>query len=324
MNDEFDLQYFETNGIRVRAAVAGSGPLVIFVHGWPELWYSWRHQLGALEEAGYRAVAMDVRGYGGSDKPDPVEAYTMRELTADVVGLIDALGEQQAVLVGHDWGAPICWNTAALFPARVSAVAGLSVPHLQRPPAPPIDIMRQLFAGRFFYQLYFQEEGVAESELEQDVKTSLRSIYYVASGNASADEARTFADKPEDSGLLDGLPDPDVLPGWLSEVDLDYFAAEFEAGGFRGPINRYRAQNLDWHQLPELATLTVDQPSCFIGGAKDGVRSMIPGRDLFEGAGAHCTDFRGTTIIDGAGHWVQQEAPDTVNQALLEFLRSTR
>lgn len=319
---ENTLQHFSVNGIRIRAAVAGEGPLVILVHGWPELWYSWRHQIPALANAGFKVAAMDVRGYGGSDKPHAVEAYTMHELTADVVGLIDALGEERASLIGHDWGAPICWNTAVLHPQRVAAVAGLSVPYMQRAPAPPIDILRQLFAGRFFYQLYFQEEGVAEAELEADVRTALRRIYFVASGDATPDEARTFADKPEDSGLLDGIPDPETLPDWLSEDDLDYFAAEFAASGFRGPINRYRAQNLDWQQLPQLATLTVEQPSYFIGGAKDGVRSMIPGRDLFAEAGAHCTDFRGATIIDDEGHWVQQEAPDAVNRTLLQFLQT--
>ncbi len=318
------MEFINTNGIRLRAAVEGSGPLVILVHGWPELWYSWRHQIRALAASGYKVIAPDVRGYGGSDRPHPVEAYDMIELTADVVGLIDAEGEDRAILVGHDWGAPICWNTAVLHPERVAAVAGLSVPFIPRRDIPPLDLWQQMYEGRFFYQLYFQEEGVAEAELEADVRTSLRKIYYTASGDATPEEAQTFANKPPGSGLLDGLPDPAELPAWLSEADLDYFTAAFEESGFRGPLNRYRAQQRDWELLPQLSTLTVDQPSCFIAGARDGVRAMVPGMDLFADPGAYCTDFRGATIIDGKGHWVQQEAPEAVNQALLEFLESVR
>ena len=314
------MQTVETNGIRLRAAVEGTGPLVILVHGWPELWYSWRHQIPALVDAGYKVVAPDVRGYGGSDKPYPVEAYDMIELTADVVGLIDAMDAERAILVGHDWGAPICWNTAVLHPDRVAAVAGLSVPFIPRTAVSPIELWRQMFAGKFFYQLYFQEEGVAEAELEADVRTSLRKVYYTASGDATPEEAQSFVNKPPDSGLLEGMPNPAKLPAWLGEEDLDYFAAAFEASGFRGPLNRYRAQQRDWERLPQLSDATVDQPSCFIAGARDGVRAMVPGVDLYAHPGAHCSDFRGATIIDGKGHWIQQEAPAVVNAALLGFL----
>ena len=168
----------------MRAAVEGEGPLVILVHGWPELWYSWRHQIKPIARAGYRVVAPDVRGYGGSDKPHDVETYDMFHMMADVIGLIDAFGERAATLVGHDWGAPICWNTAALHPDRVSAVAGLSVPYHQRGKVSGIELWRRIYAGKFFYQLYFQAEGVAESELEADVGTSLRKIYFALSGDA--------------------------------------------------------------------------------------------------------------------------------------------
>ena len=184
MHQEFQLDEFETNGIRVRAAVEGTGPLVVMIHGFPELWYSWRHQIKPVAATGLRVVAPDVRGYGGSDKPHEVEAYDMETLMNDVVGLIDALGEEKAVLVGHDWGAPICWNTAALHPERVSAVAGLSVPYRGRIDVPVIDLWRRIYRGKFFYQLYFQEEGVAEAELEADVRTSLRKFYYSISGDA--------------------------------------------------------------------------------------------------------------------------------------------
>ena len=320
MADSFTLEFFETNGIRVRAAVEGQGPLVIMVHGWPELWYSWRHQVRALAEAGYRVVAPDVRGYGGSDKPQPVEAYDMLQLTADVAGLIDALGEEQAILVGHDWGAPICWNSALLYPDRIRAVAGLSVPYYPRGEVSSIELYKRIYAGRFFYQLYFQEEGVAEAEFEADVRTSLRKIYYLASGDRSEAVTETMLAKKPGDNMLGGLPDPDPFPDWLSEADLDYYTAAFEAGGFRGPFNRYRAQQRDWELLADYMGSKVEQPACLIAGALDPVRGFVPGLDLYQQAGAHCSDYRGTTLIDGEGHWIQQEAPEAVNEALLEFL----
>lgn len=320
MADTFSLENFTTNGITVRAAVEGEGPLVVLVHGFPELWYSWRHQIRALADAGFRVVAPDVRGYGGSDKPASVEAYDMVQLTADVIGLIDALGEQQAVLVGHDWGAPIVWNTAFLHPQRVSAVAGLSVPPGRRGEVPNIERWREVYAGRFFYQLYFQQEGVAEAEFEADVRGALRKVFYFASGDAPAADLERAAAKGPEAKFLEGMTDPEILPEWLTEADLDYFAGNFSAGGFRGPLNRYRAQQRDWEILPELSGLTIGQPSCFIAGSRDLVRSFVPGVDPYANPGALCTDFRGATIIEGEGHWVQQEAPEAVNRALIEFL----
>jgi len=318
--DTYSLQQFQTNGISVRAAVEGTGPLVVMVHGWPELWYSWRHQIRAVADAGFRVVAPDVRGYGGSDKPHPVDAYDMIELTSDVVGLIDALGEERAILVGHDWGAHICWNTAVLHPNRVSAVAGLSVPYRPRGEISSIELWSRLYEGRFFYQLYFQEEGVAEAELEADVRTALRKIYYLISGDSTPAEKQALASKLPEDNLLGGMPDPNSFPAWLTDEDLDYFVAAFTQSGFRGPLNRYRAQQRDWELLPQLSDATVDQPSCLIAGALDVVRTFVPGVDMYENPGAYCTDFRGATIIDDEGHWIQQEAPEQVNRALLEFL----
>jgi pimeloyl-ACP methyl ester carboxylesterase len=320
MHQQFDLQTIETNGIRLRAAVEGDGPLVIMVHGFPELWYSWRHQIGPVAQAGYGVVAIDVRGYGGSDKPHAVEAYDMATLMADVVGVIDAFGAQHAILVGHDWGAPICWNTAALHADRVAAVAGLSVPYRGRGKTSPIELWRQIYKDRFFYQLYFQDEGVAEAELEADVRTSLRKLYYSISGDAASLDS--WLQRPAGGTLLEALPAPEVFPAWLAPEDLDYFVRAFEAGGFRGPINRYRNQERDFADLPEMGVRPVTQPSCFIAGSKDLVRHFVPGYDLYENVAGNCTDLRLTRIIDGVGHWVQQEAPDEVTAALLDFLAS--
>ena len=320
MQQRFDLQVIEANGISLRAAVEGDGPLVIMVHGFPELWYSWRHQIKPVSQAGYRVVALDVRGYGGSDKPHQVEAYDMATLMTDVVGVIDAFGEQVAILVGHDWGAPICWNTAALHADRVAAVAGLSVPYRKRGETSAMDLWRRIYKDRFFYQLYFQAEGVTESELEADVRTSLRKFYYSVSGDAASLES--WLQRPAGATLLEALADPEVFPGWLTQEDLDYFVGNFEAGGFRGPINRYRNQERDFANLPEMGVRPVAQPSCFIAGSKDLVRHFVPGYDLYADVAVNCMDLRFRRIVDGAGHWVQQEAPDEVTAALLAFLAS--
>lgn len=318
MNQLFNLHAINTNGITVRAAVEGEGPLVIMVHGWPELWYSWRHQIKPIAAAGYRVVVPDVRGYGGSDKPYAVEAYDMATLMADVVGLIDAFGEDQAILMGHDWGSPIVWNTAALFPDRVAAVAGLSVPYRKRGDVSHIGIWRKVYEGKFFYQVYFQEEGVAEAELDTDVRAALRKIYYTGSGDSP--NADGWVNRPAAPTFLDGLVDPDPFPAWLTEKDLNYFALNFEAGGFRGPINRYRNQDRDFINLPSMGVVPITQPSCFIAGTEDIVRKFVPGLDPYADVESNCTDFRGKTLINGAGHWVQQETPKEVNAALLAFL----
>ena len=318
MHEQFELRQIHANGIELRIAEQGEGPLVVLVHGWPELWYSWRHQIGPLAAAGYRVVAPDVRGYGGSAKPHPVEAYSMTELMADLTGLIDALGEEKAILIGHDWGAPICWNTAALRPDKVAAIAALSVPYRKRTAVSQIDIWQKIYAGKFFYQVYFQEEGTVEAEVEADMRTALRKIYYSISGDAPSLDS--WLDRPAEGGLLDAMIDPDPFPSWMTPVDLDYFVAAFEAGGFRGPINRYRNQRRDFEALPDMNAAPVHQPSCFIAGEKDVVRRFVPRRDVYEGIEDNCTDFRFKRLIPGAGHWVQQEAPAAVNGALLEFL----
>ncbi len=303
-----------TNGISMHVAEAGSGPLVILLHGFPELWYSWRRQLPALAAAGYHAVAPDLRGYGGSDAPEPIEAYSMLNMTADVAGLLDALGEETAVVVGHDWGAPIAWHCALLYPQRVSAIAALSVPYLPRPSLPPIQRLRQVFAGRFFYMLYFQEPGLAEAELEADVRRFLRIFIYQASGDARVPPRAWL--KPADAKLLDGMIDPEKLPDWLTASDLDYYTREFERTGFRGGLNRYRNMDRDWEELPQLANAKVEQPALFIAGDRDGVLSFTS----LEPMKANVPNLRKIVTLPGCGHWTQQERPAEVNAELIEFL----
>ena len=314
---EISHRIVQTNGINMHIAEAGEGSLVLLVHGFPESWYSWRHQLPALADAGYHAVAPDVRGYGRTDAPGPIEAYSMKNMTADMAGLVGALGEREAVIVGHDWGAPIAWTSAILYADRFRAVAGLSVPFLPRGPVPPTRIMEQVFADNFFYILYFQQPGVAEAELEADVRRSMRLFLYAASGDAPREG--TFWLKPKDAKFLEGLPEPPALPAWLTQEDLDYFTREFQRTGFRGGLNRYRNMDRDWEELPQLEGAKIQQPALFIAGDRDGVIAMNPGG--IEAMKQHVPHLPGVVMLPGAGHWTQQERPDEVNAALINFLK---
>ena len=305
--------------IDVRVAMAGSGPLIVCVHGWPELWYSWRHQMAHFAAQGFTVGAIDVRGYGGSSKPTEISAYSLTELTSDVAAVIDALGDGEAIVFGHDWGAPIAWNTARLHASKVRAVAGLSVPYTPVRPESSIELWKTLYAGKFFYQLYFQEPGVVEAEVSVDVAASLRKIYYGASGDGAG---KLLTPKRADSTLLEGLIDPDPFPAWMSADDLQVYVDAFEAGGWHGPFNRYRAQGIDAEQLGSLDVPgpMLTQPAAFVAGELDGVRRFVPGVDMYDHAAAACLDFRGSTLIPGVGHWVQQEAPEATNAALTEFV----
>ena len=316
------MEFIEArNGdIVLRVAIKGSGPVVLCVHGWPELWYSWRHQISHFSELGYTVAAMDVRGYGGSSKPESISAYSIKNLSSDVAVIIREISNGPVVLLGHDWGAPIVWNTALLYPDLVRAVAGLSVPYTPGSDTAFIDMAKQLYADRFFYQLYFQTEGIPEAELEADVPAALRKIYYAISGDAPS--GTWLTDKPGDSQLLDGMVDPDPFPTWLTTADLEKYSNAFQTGGFRGPLNRYRAQGFDIEELVAIRGQTIQQPACFIGGEKDPVRHFVTGFDMYANPGTACDDFRGSTIIDGVGHWVQQEAPTETNAALKTFLSS--
>ncbi|AKV04290.1 Epoxide hydrolase [Labilithrix luteola] len=305
----------ETNGIHLHIAEAGQGPLVLLLHGWPESSYSWRHQIPALAAAGYHVVAPDVRGYGQSDRPEAIEAYRMKALLADFVGLLDALGEETAVVIGHDWGATIAWICAALHPERFRAVAGLSVPYLGRAPMLPTQLFKSIFGEKWFYVLYFQEPGVAEAELEADIPRTMRTILAGAAldPTAPANQAKRAGD-----GLLTGIDVPSSLPTWLTEEDLAHYSKELAASGFRGGLNRYRNMDRDWEELPELATARVEQPALFLVGECDPGRSFAP----TDAMTALVPNLKEVRVIPGAGHWIQQERPAEVNAAIIEFLRA--
>jgi pimeloyl-ACP methyl ester carboxylesterase len=303
-----------TNGIELNIAEAGEGPLVLLLHGFPESWYSWRHQLPALADAGYHAVAPDMRGYGKSDKPHEVKAYNQVEVVNDIIGLIPALGYETAIVFGHDWGAPTAWSTALHHPDKVTAVGALSVPFSPRADVPPLDRMRELFKGMFFYQLYFQEPGVAEAEWEANVRVNLRKFFYLGS---AAFDRNFIAPKAEDADLLSDIEDPGTLGDWCDERDLDFYSTEFEASGFRGPLNYYRNHNLTW-ELTEGAPTVIEQPALFVAGEKDGV--ILMAAEALEKLPERVTNLRTNKLIPEVGHWTQQEAPEPVNQYMLEFL----
>ena len=307
----------QTNGINIHIAEAGEGPLVLFLHGFPELWYSWRHQLPALAAAGYHAVAPDVRGYGESDRPHEIEAYTMKNHVADALGILDALGEETAVIVGHDWGSPMAWNSTVLHPDRYRAVASLSIPFLPRSPMPPTQMFKAIFQNNFFYMLYFQEPGVAEEEFESDVRKSMLMFMYGASaeGRDNPQFAATPG-KPADSKLFDGVTPPEQLPRWLTQEDFDYYTEQFKRTGFRGGLNRYRNMDRDWEELPQLAGATVQQPALFIGGEKDPVGTFAP----MDPMRASIPNLKMVSVPD-CGHWTQQERPAEVNAEIIGFLK---
>lgn len=308
--------------VRLHCVEAGDGPLVLLIHGFPESWYSWRHQLPALAAAGYRAVAMDVRGYGRSSKPLPIEDYRMVRHVADNVGLVRALGHETAVVVGHDWGAPIAWNSAMLRPDVFTAVAGLSVPFSPPGETRPTVGMRALAGDEEFYIEYFQEPGRAEAEIEADVRDWLLGFMFTASGDAPppGPGEGTVATVRRGGLMKDRFRRPDPMPVWLTESDVDVYASEFEHGGLRGPLNRYRNVDRDWEDLAAFRGARIDVPALFIGGDRDG--PTLWGMPAIEAFDRTLPQLHRSIILPGCGHWTQQERPDDVNAALLDFLAS--
>ncbi len=310
----------ETNGIMLNCAEqlpeGATKGLVLMCHGFPESWYSWRHCFAAIAAAGYHAVAVDMPGYGRSDKPYDIDQYNQKTLVDNMIGLIPALGYETAIIMGHDWGAPTAWGAAEWHPDKITAVGILSVPFSPRGDFPPLDMLKQVFKDQFFYQLYFQEPGVAEAELGGDVRTFLRKFIYMGSGEGAENAAAMAAQGP-DADLLSNLPNPDEMPAWLTDEDLDYYVSEFGGSGMRGPLNYYRNLNTTWRNT-EGAPGVVNQPCMFVAGEKDGVITMSG--DAYANMGNHVTDLRINELIPGVGHWTQQEAPEQVNDAITRFL----
>jgi pimeloyl-ACP methyl ester carboxylesterase len=310
---EVTHRFVETNGIRMHIAEQGTGPLVLLCHGFPESWYSWRHQLPALAAAGYHAVAPDMRGYGQTDRPEETERYTQLHLVADMVGLLGALGAETAVIVGHDWGAPVAWNAALMRPDRFRAVIALSVPYAPRGGTPPTRAMKRAAGETFVYMLYFQTLGVAEAELERDVRATLRRVLYGISGDAPPVPVLAKGAK-----FLDALAEPSALPGWLSEADLDFYTGEFARTGFRGGLSWYRNLDRTWELMAAYQGARITRPALFIAGDRDMV--VLRNRAAMERLPETVADLRKLVLLPGCGHWTQQERPAEVNAEILAFL----
>ena len=305
-----------TNGITMHIAEQGDGPLVILCHGFPELWYSWRHQIAALADAGYHVVAPDMRGYGQTDRPPQIEDYDITMLTNDLLGLLDALGDERAVFVGHDWGASVVWSLAQRAPARVRGAAGLSVPFLPRGSHDPISTLEFLFGDNFFYILYFQEPGVADADLGRDVEDSLQR----AMRAFSAEEVtRTMSPLPaKGTGWREWTLEPGPRPSWLTSDDLAYYVSEFTRTGFTGGLNWYRNLRRNWEMSESLADTKIVVPALYLIGENDLVSRFMSDDAMDE----WIPDLRVKRTIRDAGHWLQQERPDVVNEELLSFLAS--
>jgi pimeloyl-ACP methyl ester carboxylesterase len=317
-------RFVNTNGIRMHIAEQGKGALVILCHGFPESWYSWRHQIRALADAGYRVVAPDMRGFGRSGRPHAVEAYTQPTLVGDMVGLLHALGEETAVIAGHDWGAPVAWNAALMRPDLFPAVIALSVPYTPRTvvriegrPVRPTEMFKILAGESFLYLLYFQEPGVAEAELEADVRHWLRGFFFTASGDMPPEKVR-FLGMPKSSLFSDAFEFPEKLPDWLTEQDLDYYAGEFERTGFRGGLNWYRNFDRSWEQMAAFTDAGITVPALFIAGDRDGV--IAASRPALDALPQTVPKLRDSILLEGCGHWTQQERPEEVSRAMLDFL----
>ena len=322
---EITHRFVETNGIRMHVAECGTGPLVVLCHGFPESWYSWRHQLQALAEAGFHAVAPDMRGYGQTDRPEQIDQYTLFHLAGDIIGLLDASNAQTAVIAGHDWGAPVAWCAALLRPDRYRGVIGLSVPFIPRLPARPTAFMPQTDDAQF-YQLYFQSPGIAEAELERDVRRTIRSILYSASGDSPrrdnhAAPGAEVGMVPRQGGFLSRLIDPATLPDWLSQADVDFYVNEFARTGFRGGLNWYRNIDRNWELLAPMAGARVTVPALYIAGDRDLVVHFRGFDWIIANLSNSVPNLRGSLMLPGCGHWTQQERPDEVNGAMLDFLR---
>ena len=326
-----NFQLLDGYNQKIRAVVEGEGPLVVLVHGWPESWYSWRHQIEPLAKAGFKVAAIDVRGYGGSDKPHEIAAYSLKNIAADVAGVIDSLGYKEAYLFGHDWGGPIVWTTGLLYQDTIKAVGALSVPYTPVGEKSLIQLFRELYKGKFFYQLYFQEEGVAEAEFEADVRKALEITYFSADGRGMQIMMENISNpeyqKTPDSKMLENSPKFDTYPNWLTQEDMNYFIKEFEQSGFRGPFNRYRAQDIDFEELQEFKNMAYPLPACFITGTLDPVNFFARDEsaseaDILEAFTKNYEDLRKVEILDGIGHWTQQESPEAVTDHMIDFLKN--
>jgi pimeloyl-ACP methyl ester carboxylesterase len=310
----------DTNGVQLRVTEAGDrgAPVVVLTHGFPELAYSWRHQIPVLADAGYHVIAPDQRGYGGSSRPEAIDDYDVVSLCGDVAGLLDDVGAEKAVIVGHDWGSVVATNFPLFHPDRVSAVVAMSVPPIPRSPSPPTEIWRAVFGENFFYILYFQEPGVADAELNGDPARTIRRM--LGGLRASGQDAIVGMTTPGAEGFIDRLPEPDGLPEWITRDEIDHYIAEFTRTSFTGGLNWYRNFDRNWTLTESTPSPTIAVPTLFLAGTADPVLGFTPRDNVTDVVTGPYREI----LFDGAGHWLQQERPKEVNTALLEFLEEVK
>ncbi|MEM7349614.1 MAG: alpha/beta hydrolase [Acidobacteriota bacterium] len=309
----------EANGISMRVLAQGAGPAVLLLHGFPDLAITWRHQMKALSARGYRVIAPDLRGFGGSSAPPLTEDYDTLDVCADAVALLTALGEDRAVLIAHDWGAAHAWHCVRLEPERFVALVAMSVPLSVRSDRSPIERMREAVGGRFFYMLYFQEPGVAEAELEGDTEGLFRKLF--ASPRVTRLPPRISEPKVSTGGWLARIGLPTEPSPWFSERDLRYYVETFRATGFRGGLSYYRNLDRNWRLTERLHGTRIQIPTLFIVGESDPVLGTRDAATIEQQLrSAAVDDLRGVRLLPGAGHWAHLEQPDLVNQWILDFL----
>jgi pimeloyl-ACP methyl ester carboxylesterase len=319
---ELTHRFIETNGIRMHLADQGEGPLVLLCHGFPESWYSWRHQLSALAAAGFRAVAPDMRGYGNTDRPEAIDQYTLLHLVGDMVGVLDALDQETAVIAGHDWGAVVAWHAALLRPDRFRAVIGLSVPFIP-------DYTSKNYPqsnDTVFYQSYFQSPGVAEADLERDVQFTMRAFLYEASGDAhhpaiKSEQAGHVFMVRRKGGMMANWVNPTSLPSWLTEADIGIYVDLFNRTGYRGGLNWYRNIDRNSELMAPFVGSKITVPALLIAGDRDIVLAFRGMDQVIANLPKNVPKLQKTLILPGCGHWTQQERPQEVNEAIIDFLR---
>ena len=313
---EIRFRVIPVNGIDMNIAEYGHGPMVLMCHGWPEIWYSWRHQIIALAAAGFRAIAPDMRGFGRTSAPEDAGAYTILHNVGDMVGLVDALGERRALIVGHDWGAPVAWHCAMMRPDLFPAVVAMSVPHRRRGPLPPLDTLRKAGKSDYYY-LYFQEQA-AEDEFSRDPGFTLRRVLTIGSGDTPREQKMSmYVDRAK--GFLGAASDNVPLPQWLTETDIAIFTDEYRRSGFRGGLNWYRNIDRNWALTAPWHNAKIMQPALFIAGTNDAVITGSIGRRALDEMDSVVPNLERKILLEGAGHWIQQERPAEVTEALIDF-----
>ncbi|WP_116134906.1 alpha/beta fold hydrolase [Trinickia diaoshuihuensis] len=320
----FTQSFIEANGVRLHLAEQGEGPLVLLLHGFPETSYSWRHQLVALSAAGFRAIAPDLRGFGLSSCPAQADHYTTLDIVGDLLGILDALGERHAVVVGSDWGATLAWQAALLRPDRFRAVVALGVPMMGRAPIAPSRLFPQTEQA-WFYTHYFAQPGLAEREFERDVTSTLRKIYFAASGDAGPRDGNSpnpFGVLARNQGLLDALPDPSSPLAWLAPSDLNVFVEAFETSGFRGGLNYYRNLDRNWELQAAFDGLLVQVPALYLVGERDTGLALPGMREIIDAMPKYVPNLQGSHVIPNAGHWLAQEAAERISSEIVSFLRA--